>query len=1552
MEGNNFNHNSDQNSNQNEMLQNNNQSVARKIGKDVINEKAKKTISKNVASGAAKKSMIAAFGPIIAYASVAIFAIIVIVGIATFLMTMPGMALDQLRQFAKSIGNNIASYFGSDSTKRVDEDRINILLDHLENMGYDLKGYGFLTEYMTESDVKGDAYLDDEQGVVRYSKETEVDLDGKTQKRPADSIKKAKSEFLFTYIVSDNYVYTIKNFNLSTSDGNHWYDKVFGFFKGIFARIADATIPGHLGYFSESWGKGLIAIYYESGGKIGKQGSFYQDSWFGLADNISFDYEKKELKIKRGFGGKDFKYKLEGWTGRYGVPLEFLLSVHIGTMMPDLAYDLATSFPTEVKILLHEKNAEEKQYIPYISKVENHWYRDVYFVEDSSKEFVQTDTEYENLMKERWTLYEVYDEGELKNEFKLYAINSKGEYAQSPSEIRNYDKASSRLVSENGMYLFRGTQEEAQKLDIAVTKKAKTLSYSDDSDFESIGWQQEDGIWTAYRETKSETLRQTGEGLRTETNPAIKMMFLYNTYFRYDGTAETAEAITQLRKENDIKLGALDLKYDLSNGYDELEKHKTEVNVGNDKKTFSIKDVSGKVSLNQDSLNAFSMMENMDTLDADYIYRDFKELVVELGYFTKEEMTDELPKVLAWMVPDTGCKGYPYRLLDKRENEFGTMIHSKGDIDACKDNKLALIKEMGEDDSTGGDTDSEGGSETEGTGGTEDGQQETGDQTEDPTDEGEATPPEDLDDIDITDIPDDPEGEDEDRYAKVRGQTNLHMAGQSFRGSNIIETARNCWKYITDNGSKYSYASGNIPIEEGNTVDCSSYICWVLYEYGYEDFKGKRVNSEGLVNTNWNELYGWEEFPIASGQNPIDFIQPGDIIVRFEGYDKGQTHHTNFVVEVENGHYKAFDCGCESNWRCSAAQGGNPIDKSYFLTASGAGKVIRVENPGQDKDAYVGYLGNEAVVSPVTGILLEYGTYSNAESEKDERTNVDLKYGGTVLDNNLDASSDQERQGEIVVDKVGYAKIMLLDAEHYKKLEKYTDSYWASDSKTLVNPDPNTNASNKLIDDEELKSVKNLRDRNKWNNKNKTVYGYKEFAETYEKTGMAGKIIYLDGFVCQDVDKNFKEKDLKKSIPKGKALTINDFKITDFDDRENQRPSEFFIDKNYKSINVEVTDRIKVENKIKSDAVSSYCLKEGDEELIFIKEGTVLGRTMTDKELLEAPYLRNCEHGTFDELRPTEESNPDEEEKKNVIGNYIRLILRDEEDTVVENVEDYIDLEPDKRKDIGDLEKLMTWQALEVEGFYWYAIPGFKGGKDHIYEFGHLSCRPDPADMYGFDWVIGNGGNNDMSLSPGIFLGWRAGQTSRRNGQVVYHASDSIHYGGHLVMKALGIKKFSDIKMWETWVPGEKLIWIYEKELLYQVKKLKKYMDPDRIDDLNQDQRNALIDVMYRGEGYLSGHAYGGTRGNGQRLIKAINEGKEPTAEMFAETNPEHMRRRYANYWMFKKGDYMVHVNNGTRNTQFDPKSSEEYEFLSDTPFQDLMYDIQPTIEIPWDGPK
>ena len=1269
-----------------------------------MKKKVTKEASKKVAEGVAKKSLFAAAAPILFWVAVVVIIIIITVGIATFLMTMPGMLMDSIHDAAKSWVDKFISYLGVDETTLIREEDINPILDSLENMGYDIKGYGFLTDYAHGNDLStsSSSYLDTDTGVVRYSEDTD--------EHSADSIKKAYSDFMFAYLVSDNYMYTIKNFNLDTQGGNHWYDKVFAVGLGYYARLADLFTNG---YFSERWGNGMIAIYHENG--FGVKGLFYRNT---LANNIKLDPEQKVMTIKKGFFGKEVKYNLDGWTGRYGIPLEFLVSVHMGTMMPDLAYSIATSFPTEIVMLLHPTDDGET-YIPYISAVENHWYRDVYFVKED-KPFIQVDEDYEEVMHERWTLYETFDSGELNGEYKLYAVNSSGNYATSTAEIRNYSDASDKFKQDNGIYLFEGTIDEAKELNLDVTKKAITDEYTSEM-YENIKWNNDNSNnkWTAY-EVNGDSIKQTGEGMRGETNPVIKELFLYDTFFRYDGSQDTAEAITQLRKDNDLDYGPLDLKYDLSENDDILENVKTVIEAEDgSKKTYSLKDVSGKNVFNQNSLNAFSMLENTHTIDADYIYRDFKELAVELGYFKKEELTDETPRLLAWPVPDTGSHGYPYRKIDKRENEFGSMLHSKGDILVDKRKIYLELLEGIEESTRRGETSTDiiptdtgriefnednsndilPSNPDGGGGGSSTPPSDT--PPSNPEEENTDTPPSDTppsnpeEGGENTDIP--PENPEED---DTRGGTNqnematdenaensnttqnttspsaklikplnmIQKVATSTQGKKkllsaeegggekdpsevtveeFLEAADKVHKDLEDNGFTYSQGGGNqtnyeSALNSGRYVDCSAYVSWVLQEVGIMSKSEKQYT--GDPGSRAGGLSGkFAEYLITREES--GGLQPGDIPI--------SASHVQINGEEQDGGWMQYNAG-STNAIQSRPYAYNPDFYTHIIRFS--------MGHGKKADEYKGYEGNEAVVSPVTGILLEYGTYGDSEAEKDERMNLDMKYGTFLSADSLNTNSGKE-----IIDKVGYAKIMVLDAENYRKLEAKTGSYWAGDS--LVNTNNTSNTAKKLLDDPSLKSKDDLDD-GKWNNLNKTVYGYKEFVEKYEIGNIAGNIVYIDGFICQDVDEELG--DVESDIPSGEPIDIDKFKVTDVDDEESLRPSLYELEKPSKFIKEDFNERVKAENQIKADAASSIAINDNGKNLIFIKEGTVLGRTMTDKELLEADYLRGGSMGSYESIR----KGSSEDGEDIVIGNYLRMIFRNSgNDSVIENVEEYIKLD-------------------------------------------------------------------------------------------------------------------------------------------------------------------------------------------------------------------------------------------------------------------------------------
>ena len=1721
---------------------------------------------KNVANATSQKNLKARvftklapmLGPIIFWATVVIIAIVVLVGIGTFLMTTPGLLMDKLKELSKAIGNSILSAWGYDTTKMVDDEAVYNVLDYLERMNYDLKGYGFLSGYTYEvgndddgenkyvfEDVdvedKGSGEtnksklakinpnysmpIDDESdGVVRYTKADE-EADSKHRE---GKIKDAKSTYVFMYLASDNYVYTLKNDNWVYQNESYtgFWGRLAAVFKGIAvnlvhirANICDLLLGTHIsGIGAEIWGKGLVMFYYEDG--FGKKGAAFDDS---ISNSIDIDTDSKKLIIDHaeGFAWSNksrLEYDVDGWVGRYGMPLDFLLSVHVATMMPDLAYDMVQYFPTNVNVYLHyvsdtEVTTEDggkksvATYIPYVASVTDHWYRNVYFVEpeDKNTQFVQVDAEYESLVKERWTMYETYTEAEaagygaenLAGEYKLYGLKENGEYATKKGEVKNGDKQPDKLkevTTDDGRsyVLFVGTAAEANptitimkgdepgvadngdinaKIEsvedrrIPVAKKAITLSFDEmmsqdgntsdespsnnqskeeinnqekeqienqseilpdttseqekksiaenaadqavaywnkmskdkptweSSDFagfvleeyqslegmfrggmidedtgELIGgegdferyiskqvisevmnsalnpdvieskiklavktgeninvensstllyrifalyaktnkrtiderggheydesrdkndyeWYNTDGVWTAYKLSESGTITQTGEGLRTETNPLIKRMFLINTYFRYDGTKDTADAIHQLKEAYDIKEGALDLAAaEKKIPLDELLRYSTQLRdeEGNDRgDPISIDDLSGQVALSQDSLNAFSMLENTHTLDADYIYRDFKELVVELGYFTKEELTESIPRVFAWPLPTVGSYQYAFKELDKKVNKFGTMIHSKGDIDAYKLYKSREESEAtsnnneedlqsnsinGESDSSAYVLDDEGNryyinpdtgqiynifqflyNSYEKTdwfnfflGDWIDGyylQIPCGDSEEDYVNIDVVTDDEAKKYYVVDDFGNKYEidydeakrsgtfkienysafvnntkkmknlkikiekGEDEKNYITLAGQkievegsinekeraskpnkktttegssrevskvTNgsktlisnnlqkvrkkdqngkeyeiLNLQGKktnyldgnkgqgeggTYKRENIVETGKACWDYIVQNRDRYTYAGAAIPITGGSTVDCSSFASWILYEYGYSDFGGWQHVTQQFLATDWNALYGWEEISVGDTEDATPKLQPGDFFVRDHGSNDG---HITFVYSTEGGNLKLLDCGSSSYWKTPGNEDGIP--SGGFVqgtTGRGQGKIIRVENYSptkkrEDAEKYEGYNGNDAVVSPATGILLDYGTYDDSEEKKNERKNADIS------DNSLDQSIRIDGVDDVVndtetgmekgcVDKVGYAKILVLDAKNYKLLETYTNNKFKNEKHSLLKDNYEEDGLNQKFHDEYIKNTDEVDDLDEIS---KTVYGYKEFAELYEKTGVAGNIIYIDGFRCEDVEKlktsenkaeeisdedkenNEDEDDNKDStenrevsqrsryhdaslddisstgskdkisekIPSGDPITFDDFKVSEseVEDNDKKRPSLYVDDKDYHSIDKNTTDRLDAEKKVKSLAAPSLFVNANGKELVFIKEGTVLGRTITDKELQEADYFRNGKLGTYDDVRKAKDDNGDVVSK--VIGNYLRLIMRNkEDDTVIENVEDYL----------------------------------------------------------------------------------------------------------------------------------------------------------------------------------------------------------------------------------------------------------------------------------------
>ena len=71
----------------------------------------------------------------------------------------------------------------------------------------------------------------------------------------------------------------------------------------------------------------------------------------------------------------------------------------------------------------------------------------------------------------------------------------------------------------------------------------------------------------------------------------------------------------------------------------------------------------------------------------------------------------------------------------------------------------------------------------------------------------------------------------------------------------------------------------------------------------------------------------------------------------------------------------------------------------------------------------------------------------------------------------------------------------------------------------------------------------------------------------------------------------------------------------------------------YKLASKKATNKAESIEDLKTIASTAVYLD--DDDIVFIKEGTVLGRTMTDKELFEK--VRETKYESYEYFRPTEE---------------------------------------------------------------------------------------------------------------------------------------------------------------------------------------------------------------------------------------------------------------------------------------------------------------------------
>lgn len=127
----------------------------------------------------------------------------------------------------------------------------------------------------------------------------------------------------------------------------------------------------------------------------------------------------------------------------------------------------------------------------------------------------------------------------------------------------------------------------------------------------------------------------------------------------------------------------------------------------------------------------------------------------------------------------------------------------------------------------------------------------------------------------------------------IKEELQQYMTGGN---GSVVETAISIHRYVRENDYKYDQAGIIVPNINGSTIDCSSYVTWVLVNAGVGGFtEGMYQWSSDTFNRN---PCGWEEVSVQDAQ-------PGDILV-YNG-------HVEIVADIGTDKFIVYNCGSDKS---------------------------------------------------------------------------------------------------------------------------------------------------------------------------------------------------------------------------------------------------------------------------------------------------------------------------------------------------------------------------------------------------------------------------------------------------------------------------------------------------------------------------------------------------------------------------------------------------------------------------------------------------------------
>ena len=476
----------------------------------------------------------------------------------------------------------------------------------------------------------------------------EVDENG-NQVPVGDGQKKGEileidAPYLRAYLVAENRTYLVNNYTFN------W--------KSFVNNMFDA----------EHWGTGLINLHNNLLDTLRMPFTLGSGSVEQLVRGVRVDRATNTMTIRRAnlelniFDSHfdDTTFSLEGWSGRYGKPFELMLTLHLATGAPDLVEQFANHKDLDAKVNIKMKKTD------FNGKV----YVDGKSIEELEQE--QTTDENGNTVP----IYSPETIAALRNleTGRASEIKTSIPYISSVTHhwFRNvyFEGVASDGASGSTEV---GVDEDEDGIDdyneITGPKTQVTRKLSADDNSYSFGKSGAEMDYTGdpipgvsgkitFRGSILNGVSQSKDGVRGVTNPTTKKLF-GEKYYIFDGTVSKAKAIQEARKTGD----------------DSLKEY---------------------IDFQHGSINAFGILEASETLDGQYIYRDLKEFVIELGYFEREDFEKLEKEVLKWPLPDFKRQGWPDTKYEKQILEYGTLMLCEESVQKIKDQENKIAEEDSE----------------------------------------------------------------------------------------------------------------------------------------------------------------------------------------------------------------------------------------------------------------------------------------------------------------------------------------------------------------------------------------------------------------------------------------------------------------------------------------------------------------------------------------------------------------------------------------------------------------------------------------------------------------------------------------------------------------------------------------------------------------------------------------------------------------------------------------------------------------------------------------